>query len=302
MSMELELKYLVGAVDAATLPDLLKLYAQVTVADQYDLLNAYFDTPTHWFRRHDSGLRTRQKNGSFEQTIKLAGQQHGALQVRPEYNEPCSGVVPELALFPSEVWPENTDVAALQQQLVELFRTDFQRQRWLLTLPDATVEVVYDNGEVRAGERRQAISELELELISGQAEALFALAEFLLNALPMRTGWLSKAARGYQLYQNKTTPRPAALTPDRYLNSPLLSHLQRLQQLESCYNQELAPELLLEAEQELQHLATILTDEGQQLLASQARALARRLQDDAGLVFNSQDYHLLLLKLSALLL
>lgn len=302
MSLELELKYLIGATDAALLPELLQVYAKLAPGKSQPLLNAYFDTPDKWFRRHDMGLRTRQKNGRFEQTIKLAGQQHGALQVRPEYNVPCTDVVPVLANFPAEIWPTATDLSLLQQQLTELFRTDFLRQSWQLVLPQAEVEVVYDNGEVRAGERRQAISELEIELLSGEPAVLFDLAEFLLNALPMRTGWLSKAARGYQLYQNKTTPRPARLATMVNSASALLTHLQRLQQLENCFLQELVPELLAEAELELQALASVLTDEGQQLLASDARALARKLLEDGGLVFNSKPYHMLLLKLSKLLL
>ena len=299
MSTELELKYLIGAADAALLPELLQVYANPATAGAQQLLNAYFDTPDNWFRRHDMGLRTRQKQGHFEQTIKLAGEQHGALQIRPEYNLDCAGIVPVLADFPAEIWPVATDLALLQQQLTELFRTDFQRQSWRLSLPQAEVEVVYDNGEVRAGERRQAISELEIELLAGEPAALFELADFLLKALPMRTGWLSKAARGYQLYQQRTTPRPAPLQAH---SGNVLTHLQRLQQLENCYLQELAPELLISAEQELQALANALTDEGQQLLASDARALARRLAEEAGLLFNSYAYHLLLLKLSKLLL
>lgn len=299
MSTELELKYLIGAADAALLPELLQVYATPVTAGAQQLLNAYFDTADNWFRRHDMGLRTRQKQGHFEQTIKLAGEQHGALQIRPEYNLDCAGIVPVLADFPAEIWPAATDLALLQQQLTELFRTDFLRQSWRLSLPQAEVEVVYDNGEVRAGERRQAISELEIELLAGEPAALFELADFLLKALPMRTGWLSKAARGYQLYQQRTTPRPAPLQAH---SGNVLTHLQRLQQLENCYLQELAPELLISAEQELQALANALTDEGQQLLASDARALARRLAEEAGLLFNSYAYHLLLLKLSKLLL
>lgn len=302
MSLELELKYLIGATDAALLPELLQVYAKPAPGKSQPLLNAYFDTSDNWFRRHDMGLRTRQKNGRFEQTIKLAGQQHGALQNRPEYNVPCADVVPVLADFPAEIWPPATDLTLLQQQLTELFSTDFLRQSWQLVLPQAEVEVVYDNGEVRAGERRQAISELEIELLSGEPAVLFELAEFLLNALPMRTGWLSKAARGYQLYQNKTTPRPARLATMVNSASALLTHLKRLQQLENCFLQELLPELLAEAELELQALASVLLDEGQQLLASDARALARKLLEDGGLVFNSKPYHMLLLKLSKLLL
>ncbi|CAM5223318.1 CYTH domain-containing protein [Alishewanella longhuensis] len=65
------------------MPELLQVYATPATAGAQQLLNAYFDTADNWFRRHDMGLRTRQKQGHFEQTIKLAGEQHGALQIRP---------------------------------------------------------------------------------------------------------------------------------------------------------------------------------------------------------------------------
>src|SRR5690606_30163825 len=125
MSTELELKF---AMPAQLLPQVVALLPQLGQVQQHDnskLLNAYFDSADNWFRRHDMGLRTRLKRGRYEQTIKLAGAQHGAMQMRPEYNLPCSGVIPQLAAFPAQIWPAQTDVAALQQQLTELFRTDF---------------------------------------------------------------------------------------------------------------------------------------------------------------------------------
>lgn len=302
MSLELELKFLLGPADAATLSELLMVYGEVKTRPATALLNAYFDTSAQWFRHRDMGLRTRQKHGRFEQTIKLAGQQHGALQARPEYNVSCSGVVPELGTFPPEIWPVDTDVVALQAALLELFRTDFNRQSWLLKTANAEIDVVYDQGEVRSGQRRQQLAELELELISGDVSELFQLAGFLLEHLPLRAGWLSKAARGYQLYHQKTTPRPAVIEADLAPNRRLLRHLQRLQQLEVCYTQELAAELLVDAADELQELANILQDDGEQLLATQARVLQRQLVEQQGLLFNSRSYQQWLLAISALLL
>ena len=78
-------------------------------------------------------------------------------------------------------------------------------------------------------------------------------------------------------------------------------HLQRLQQLEVCYTQELAVELLSDAAAELLQLADILQDEGEQLLATQARALQRQLTEQQALLFNSQAYQQWLVTLSALL-
>lgn len=168
------------------------------------LLNAYFDTSAQWFRQHDSGLRSRLKQGRYEQTIKLAGQQHGGAHIRPEYNLPCDSVIPQLSAFPAEIWPKGTDIALLQQQLQELFRTDFIRQGWLLTLTDGTVvEAVLDQGQVLAAGQAEAILELELELVQGDAAQLFSLAQQLIRQLPMQLGFQSKAERGYRLAQQQ---------------------------------------------------------------------------------------------------
>lgn len=225
MAMEAELKFLLIQSDTPAL-DLLwpKLAPTVQTQETVQLLNAYYETDDLWFRRFDAGLRTRLKRGQFEQTIKLAGQQHGGLHLRPEYNLPCTSVWPELKAFPAEIWPQGTDLALLQSQLKQLFRTDFVRQSWLLTLSDgSTVEAVLDQGEVVSGDQREAIFELELELLQGDVKALFALSRQLVQLLPLRLGWQSKAERGYRLVQNKPL---TFIAPDHNSTAALLKSLQ----------------------------------------------------------------------------
>jgi triphosphatase len=233
MSLEVELKLWVTAPMSATLLQNIsdcwpKLAKDVTSQPAVTLLNAYFETAAQWFRRHDSGLRTRCKNGQYQQTIKLAGQQLGAAHVRPEYNQPCAGVTPLLADFPAEIWPQGTDVAALQQQLQELFRTDFVRHCWVLTLHDGTtVEAVLDHGQVLAGGQSQPLLEIELELLEGDAQQLFLLARQLLQSLPLCLGFQSKAERGYRLAQQQPL-QLAPVSPEKPLTFSLL--LRQLQQ------------------------------------------------------------------------
>ena len=205
MSLEVELKLLLPAQHAAatfaTVVDYCRQQlAAVECLGEKTLLNAYFDTADQWFRRHDSGLRTRQKQGRFEQTLKLAGQQHGAAHIRPEYNVPTTGVVPVLSDFPTEVWPAGTDVAALQANLQELFRTDFVRQTLLLqTAGGARIELVFDQGIVLGSGQQEVICELELELQSGAVAEIFTLAAALVQQFPLQLGVQSKAERGYLL-------------------------------------------------------------------------------------------------------
>lgn len=307
MSMELELKYLLAAPQHKSLPPLLTQYGKLTDNKPAALLNAYFDTADNWFRRHDMGLRTRQKNGRFEQTIKLAGQQHGALQARPEYNVAAAGIIPDLAAFPSYIWPAATDISALQQQLTEIFRTDFIRHSWQLTVAGAVLDIVYDNGEVVAGSDSEAISELELELLEGEAAALFMVAEQLISQLPLRTGWLSKAARGYLLANIQQLPEPSS-APEG-----LIAILNALQCTEALYYRAAASSagsgsrvaLLNMASNYLQALSTELAALQQATpemarLSRQAAVLADELKQGV-VVFAQPPYNQLLLILARLL-
>lgn len=273
MSLEVELKLLLPAQNAAAVFAEVADYcrqelAAVEPAGSKTLLNAYFDTADRWFRSHDSGLRTRQKQGQFEQTLKLAGQQHGAAHIRPEYNVPVSGVTPLLSTFPAEVWPAGTDVTALQQQLVELFRTDFVRETLLLqTNAGARIELVFDQGFVAGGGAQESICELELELQAGAVSEIFTLCAQLLQRFPLSLGVQSKAERGYLLAQQ--TPlcwqefSPADSTAD------LLSKFLRNQLLVS---RNLAPDtqLLMQWQQWQERLAV---EPGAAALVQAAEAL-----------------------------
>ena len=209
MSIEVELKLTVNSrwtaeLAASLLAELHSFASACRPGKTGALLNVYYDTEHAWFRQQDAGLRTRLRAGQYEQTIKLAGQQHGAAHIRPEYNLPCATVVPELTAFPAEIWPPLTDVAALQQQIQEMFRTDFVRTAWILTLSDQTeLEVVFDQGQVMAGDLVEPILEIELELLHGDGQALFQLAQRLLQLFPVQLGFQSKAERGYRLAQQQ---------------------------------------------------------------------------------------------------
>ncbi|WNO60116.1 CYTH domain-containing protein [Rheinheimera sp. MMS21-TC3] len=297
MTTELELKFSISTEAAEQLPALASEIATIVQTDEAKLVNAYFDTKENWFRQHDFGLRTRKKNANYEQTIKLAGKHHGALQMRPEYNLACSGVIPQLAAFPIEVWPEETAnktaIAQLQQSLIKLFSTNFIRKRWLLQLDDNTkVELVFDLGEVIAEGKSQPISEVELELISGEAKHLFIIARYLMRHLAMRTGWLSKAARGYLLYQDQ------ALTLPTTIGNSLLQQITALQQAEACFLQLQSSSALQFIQQALTAVAgSVHNIKALQQWYDVAMALAKMVQDDAS-VLESKQYNLLLLAIS----
>ncbi len=199
MSTEVEIKFVAKPQVKSQLAVLLADYVIIEQAVK-PLSNTYFDTTTSQFRQFDFGLRTRKSFNFAEQTIKTAGIVRGGLHQRPEYNLPLQGDFPTLGDFPAEIWPENTDVAQLQMDLVDLFTTDFERTMWHVKLPnEAEIEVVFDQGMARSGEQSYPICEIELELVRGDITDLFTLAQQITQLGNVRLGNVSKAKRGYQL-------------------------------------------------------------------------------------------------------
>ncbi|ELB2102862.1 inorganic triphosphatase [Vibrio parahaemolyticus] len=204
METEIELKFFVSPEFSETLRAKIS-ETKVLQHSCRDLGNTYFDTADNWLRQHDIGLRIRRFDDVFVQTVKTAGRVVAGLHQRPEYNAEHTNNEPDLSLHPSDIWPSGKDVATLQSELVPLFSTNFTREQWLIGMPDGSqVEVAFDQGMVVAQgedgeERQEPICEVELELKSGQTDALFTLARSFCEQGGMRLGNLSKAAKGYRL-------------------------------------------------------------------------------------------------------
>ncbi|SHI22934.1 CYTH domain-containing protein [Ferrimonas marina] len=216
--MEIEIKLLPPVGQALPSLDALAQWLPIGSGQRMTLGNCYFDTPELALRHLDMGLRVRRQGEAREQTIKTASKGVGGLHARGEYNVAITQDWPDLALFPPELWSKATR-QALQAALVAQFDTDFERQAVTLEWQGSRVELVRDSGWIRAGDRREAIAELELELVEGEAEVLLALTERLMSALPLRLGLDSKAARGYRLagLQPQAAPMTQWATPGQQL-------------------------------------------------------------------------------------
>lgn len=214
MAQEIELKFIVSPPVIESLREKLNTLSQEQ-PETHPLVNIYYETPDYTLRRHNMGLRIRGKGHHYEMTMKTAGRVIGGLHQRPEYNVALSEPTLDLALFPADIWPAELDISALQQQLTPLFSTNFSRETWVIHQDSSRIELALDQGEVVAGDLQESICELELELLEGDATALFTLAEQLVNQPGLRMGSLSKAARGYHLAQGavERTIKPLGLLP-----------------------------------------------------------------------------------------
>lgn len=188
------------------------------------LRSVYWDTPEATLARASTGLRLRREAGRWVQTLKI---EQGP-DSRAEFNHVIGQrtVAPLPAIDPAGL-PSSTALHSLgikkstqraleeTDRLLPQFEVRVTRQIWTISYGESELEIAYDHGEIFATEANAAsglaaqenphrhcpINELELELVSGNAAALWSLArEFLL--------WLSggfaieprsKALRGYRL-------------------------------------------------------------------------------------------------------
>jgi triphosphatase len=172
------------------------------------LETVYYDTPERLLFQHGMSLRVRRSGKHFIQTLKLLPT-IGQPLARRQWEAPVDGITPDLARLPAdEVGDPVTTLT--NDALMPVFATKVRRHARQLDLPDASVEIAFDDGTIEAGARQEVLSEIEIELKSGNAGVLFDLGTQLLDAAPLQLGTRSKAERGYALAFDVVQPAAKA--------------------------------------------------------------------------------------------
>ena len=214
--MEIELKLLLAQQDVPRLRSH-PLLAQSTQGEPQLLRmhDIYVDTPDLQLCRHQAGLRVRQVDGRWVQTLKAGGTVSGGLHSRHEWEGEVPGPQPDLAALDAAIGRKQPIRALLRQDAIRdalrpVFTTRIERTVWQLRTPQGDqIECVLDQGVIESGAdgadgadgtaRSVPVSEIELELKQGQASSLFDVALALLQDVPLQLGHMSKAERGYRL-------------------------------------------------------------------------------------------------------
>ncbi len=237
MSQEIELKL---ALPEAEHRNFLRhpLLRKATRRESYQLVNLYYDTPELALRKHGVALRLRAQGKVWLQTVKCAGQAAGGISARPEWETAYAGHFDFSAIDDPAVrdW---LDRPKLRSRIAPIFETNFMRMVWILAPATGTeLMLVLDRGWIAAGGRREAISEIEIELLSGDPAHLFSVARKLAERIPVAPAARSKADRGYRLFKQvpMAPVRATALTlaaaddPALAFSRIALSCLDHLQQ------------------------------------------------------------------------
>lgn len=212
---EIELKFL---VPESRLKGLMR-QARVKSSEVTQLAAHYYDTPDQQLAEAGIGLRIREEGDAWVQTIKAGGD---GIAARLEHNavldnEQVQAMLDNNTLMPDLTIYKNTSVAPalaefklkkLAKNLTRLYVTDVERTTRLLVDDsdsgsdgDANnhVEMAYDYGEIIHGNddtQRDAIQEIEFELISGDIDFLFATAKTWCKRYKLCLSTVTKAERG----------------------------------------------------------------------------------------------------------
>jgi inorganic triphosphatase YgiF len=190
-SREIELKFLcdpndLGAVLAA---------APEGDDDSRELISVYFDTPDLTLQKAGVSLRVRESKGRRTLTMK-----RGEGLAREEYEAPLEGEAPNGEFAPLRAILSDGDAAAL----TPAYNVRVTRRQRLVKYAGSEIELALDQGEVSGGVRVSPISEVELELKSGDPAALFDLARELSKFAPLYLSFDTKSARGQALVAGQT--------------------------------------------------------------------------------------------------
>jgi inorganic triphosphatase YgiF len=209
-----------------------------SASSQERLISTYYDTPDLALKHRGLTLRIREQAGRFIQTVK-AGDLGGAnILARGEWEDALSDNRPDPEAVQSGAQlPEDVPRGFRAVFVTDVMRTTVEIE----PVPGTHIEAAIDEGEIRVagGDAVEPISEIELELKSGDAAGLYDLALRLLHVAPIRIETRSKSERGYRLVEGSAASlvfhaEPVALEPDMTVEAALqkigrscLTHLLR---------------------------------------------------------------------------
>lgn len=199
-SREMELKFLLSEKDMNKVGRLgwLKDLQSGRTATK-NLHATYFDTPELELHAAKVTFRIRKEGRRWIQCVKTPENATDGAFTRREWEVPVSLPEPDISAFQDGECLKALPVASADR-LEPAFETIVKRQHRLIELgPGQVVALDIDRGEVRAGDKSEAIAEIEMELVEGDPNAVFELALKLADDVPLHMSSATKASRGYQL-------------------------------------------------------------------------------------------------------
>lgn len=257
---ELEMKLTVAKKDLKKLLALPQI-AERTREDSIKLKtleNYYYDTVSYKLSNQKIAYRVRRTDKTeYEATIKTQEKSQGGFSQRKEYNVPIKSSKAVLEGFSEVGFPYDLKEMLEGEALQVLFKVLVKRQVRLLQITEQTlVEMAIDEGNIVVGKQKEAIEEIEFEIVEGNKGDLFAFVAELANVVPIFIEPRSKFKRGLDLLAGDAAPEelPSEVKIDRSGNvetefKKLICY--HIDQIMTAQNEVREPEKVLEADRVL---------------------------------------------------
>ncbi|MBE6033120.1 CYTH domain-containing protein [Aminipila sp.] len=201
--MEIEMKY--GIEDKETAASIwddeyLLSIEESDTREKILMKAAYFDTEDFILSKNDIALRVRKEGARTVATLKWKGKNEGGLHIREEINVPVDDenyfLLPDPQIFKeSEIGQEVIALLGFKK-LHSIMETNFVRNRFRIDNGSGIMEVSLDDGEIVTPKGTAPICELEVELFSGEQEALEDVTKTIAEKYGLEPETKSKYARG----------------------------------------------------------------------------------------------------------
>jgi inorganic triphosphatase YgiF len=162
----------------------------------------YYDTESGELDKRQWSLRLRREGGVPVASCKTAETRDGSMFTRGEWQVFAGDWETALPLLADAGGPE--ELRNIPLPLVPRCRVEFTRTAAPLRLPDgSTAELALDRGTLSAGEKQEALLELELELLTGEPDGMIELAAHLESKHALSKELNSKYARALRLLRTR---------------------------------------------------------------------------------------------------
>lgn len=162
----------------------------------------YFDTEEKDLLRKEMAYRVRYEDGRIIATLKWGGSAEDGLHVRGELNVPVDEEFiknPQAEIFQGSAIYDEILQAVGEKKLIPVMKMEFVRKQVQVDTGKSISVVSYDEGEIQTDKGNAPISELEIELYSGDQQDMIALGTELATRYNLKAGNKSKFQRGLEL-------------------------------------------------------------------------------------------------------
>ena len=205
--MEIELKYNIPDSETADRIWENELFHDMEESESRETMQIdarYFDTDGFDLARNEVAYRIRREGDHLVAALKWKGHTEDGLHVREELNVPVEDDTPDLDVFhQSNIGCEVCELAK-DMELRSIVQTTFVRRRFRIDTGTGIFEFSIDNGEIVTEFGTLPISEVEIELFTGETEEMLEIGRTLQEKYGLTEENRSKYYRGVQMIRENS--------------------------------------------------------------------------------------------------